>query len=455
MTTNLAPFPPLTIEEVGQRFVSYYRELGYQELPSSSLLTDSLPMTFVMSAGMVQFELLADKERKSDKFALIQRCFRHFDIEQVGDSNYHLSLFHMPGAFVFGAIDRQKVVSDLWHLLVDVYRFSPESLAITYFQGERIDGSFVPRDGETAQAWQDAGMPPERIFALPAEQNFWKQSERMVGIVNSRKCGPNTEVFYDRGATYACGPDCRPGCPCGRYVEFSNTLFIERQFSDDNTLIPLEEPFTETVIGQERVAMLLQKATSVYEIETVLPLVQQVQCFSEPGELADEDVTHYERIIADHLRALLYLTYDGAPRPDRGGRARLMRILVREFLTACEILGITDPAFLRAMFYISNDLYPETKSVWQKVQQYIDWENIRFQETLQKGMSSLDKRIQKKGRITGAELFDYKNKQGIPFALLQYRLRQKGIPLSKNEYITYQRIKDKFSIANKETGKAT
>ena len=437
---------------VGQEFVRYYKSLSYQELPGSSLLTDSLPMTFVMSAGMVQFELLAEQQREADHFVLIQRCFRHFDINRVGESDTHLSLFHMPGAFVFGKINREEVVSRLWHLLVDVYGFSPASLAVTYFQGGRVNNTFVPEDKDTKRAWINAGMPVERIFGLPAESNFWTQSPHMVGIVNSRKCGPNTEVFYDRGEHLACGPDCKPGCTCGRYVEFSNTLLIEYSFGENDSLYPLEEPFTEVVVGQERVAMLLGNRASVYDIETLYPLVRQVKCFSEPGMLSTEEVTHYERIVADHLRALLYLTLDGAPPPGRGGRARLMRILVRELLTAKEMLGITDPAFFRSMFYVTKDIYPETRRIWEKVDGYIRQEAIRFHETIARGMRYLDKQIESGKKVTGADLFAYEKQHGLPFVFLTYHLQQKGYRLDVQEYTAYKQAKSEFARAQQSAG---
>ena len=427
MTANFASSPSLTIEEVGQRFLSYYRELGYQELPSSSLLTDSLPMTFVMSAGMVQFELLADQARESDRFALIQRCFRHFDIEEAGKSEAHLSLFHMPGAFRFGKIDRRRVVEEIWRLLTDVYGFNPENMAVTYFVGGEIENTYLPEDQATAHVWEEVGMKPHQIFGMPAESNYWRQSAHMVGIVNSRKCGPNTEVFYDRGERYSCGANCKPGCPCGRFIEFSNTLFIEKYVDENGTLHSLDEPFTEVVIGQERVGMLLQKLSSVYEIETVAPLVQQVRCFSVSGMLSEMEIRHYEHIIADHLRSLIFLIKDGTPPPGRGGRARLIRILVRELLTAKEILGITDPAFLRSMLYVAADLYPETTSAHQRARRYIAEEEIRFQETLRKGLERLNRQIEKGEEIGEKTALDYQKRYGIPLSLLNSHLQQKGI----------------------------
>ncbi|HEX2990788.1 MAG TPA: alanine--tRNA ligase-related protein, partial [Anaerolineales bacterium] len=269
--------------EIGQRFVEYFARLGYEPIQGSSLLDDSVPMSFVMSAGMVQFERLSDGRRQGDHFVLVQNCFRYFDLDRIGTSRIHLSLFRMPGAFDFGPVDRQRTIHQIWTLLTEEFGFDPEKLVVTYFGGDTIDGQVLPADEETASAWRTVGVAEERIIGLPAASNFWMQTSLAVGSRNSRKRGPTTEVFFDRGVELACGSACAPGCSCGRYVEFLNTLFITHGIDDHTHLLfPLEEPFTEIVIGEERVAFLLQGRDSVYETDTIQPLVQQVRCFSKP-----------------------------------------------------------------------------------------------------------------------------------------------------------------------------
>ena len=105
-----------------------------------------------------------------------------------------------------------------------------------------------PTDREVWGTWRSLGLPPERIVALGAEHNFWKQGASVVGEEHVPKCGPNTEVFFDQGAHLACGSTCRPGCNCGRFVEFLNMLFITWHIEDEAGIVrPLEEPFTETI----------------------------------------------------------------------------------------------------------------------------------------------------------------------------------------------------------------
>jgi len=296
----------------------------------------------------------------------------------------------MAGAFDFGLVDRRKTINQIWDLLINVYGFNPASLVVTYFKGGDVDGQKLQSDEETALAWQAAGYTRERIIGLGVESNYWQQTSLAVGRINSRKRGPNTEVFYDRGAKYGCGTECGPGCQCGRFVEFLNTLFITHQFDNKlHRLVPMEEPFTEVVIGRERVASILQSTESVFfGVDTIMPLIQQLRCFSKPlpVQIDGLDPLKFERILVDHLRALLFLTADGAPPPGKGGRARLMRILIREMLTSQRLLGISDPGFMRSMILTALELYPQLALAQKRLLGYLAEEKERFERTVQVGL---------------------------------------------------------------------
>lgn len=424
-------------EEIGKRFLNYYHNLGYQIIPGSSLLDDSIPMSFVMSAGMVQFERLSDTIRSSDHFVLIQNSFRYFDLSQVGGDNTHLSLFQMPGAFDFGPVDRQKAISQIWDLLTKIYGFDPDSLVATYFSGGKIDEQDFPADRETAFAWRTVGLLPDHIIGLPAKYNFWTQTMDVVGKRNSRKRGPNTEIFFDRGAEYGCGASCFPGCSCGRFVEFLNTLFITHVLNEKTSQLEfLNEPFTEVVIGLERTASILQGCKSVFEIDSIYPLIQQLRCFSKPLPIELEGIESYrlEQIVVDHLRALLFLTADGAPPPGKGGRARLMRILIREFLTSQRLLGISDTGFIRSMTQAALECYPQTASVPKKIWEYLALETERFERTVQIGMSDLELKLDKNRFFDKKDILNMEKERGLPSSLIRYQIWQR---LSETAHVNF------------------
>jgi alanyl-tRNA synthetase len=426
---NELDYPGLTAYQIGQIFLNYYQDLGYAFIPESSLLDDSVPMSFVMSAGMVQFETMAGRKRDGDNFVLIQNCFRYFDLERIGKSNTHLSLFQMPGAFDFGPVDQFITIRRIWDLLTLIYGLKPESLFVTYFNGGQVDGQILLPDDKALSAWESVGLQTERIVGLGVESNYWQQNSQAVGSKNATKRGANTEVFYDKDSARACSESCKPGCPCGRFVEVLNTLFITHCYDEQQrTIVPLDEPFTEIVIGLERMTMLLQGKESVFEIDSIYPLVEQLRHYKTPLPNSVVDVTQQslERVLVDHLRALLFLIADGAPPPGKGGRARLMRILIRELLTSQWLLGISEPDFFNGILRVALNIYPLLAVAETKFLEYITDERERFERTVERGMWALESSVRKTGiMISDTEMNHLAKKHGVPSSLLRYRLWQR------------------------------
>ena len=443
----------LSSQDVGQTFLEYYKPYGYEVVPGSSLLDPSVPMSFVMSAGLVQVERSAARQggRTGKRYTLLQNCFRYFDLDTVGETDTHLTLFQMPGAFTFGSVSRQMCIKQIWELLTRTYGFSPEALWITYFGGGEVEGHLFEPDKETYDAWLHVGVPPERLVGLGPDDNFWKQGASVVGEEEAPKCGPNTEVFFDRGEDLACDPDCAPGCRCGRFIEFQNTLLITKHMDDATGVVrPLEEPFIEVVVGMERVAMLLQNKTSVFDIDSIQPLVEHVRQWRCSPVLPVVDPVKHERVLADHIRALLFLTADGAPAPGRGGRARLMRKLVRGLVTGQRLLNIHNEDFLSSFVDTALELYapsqPQLLSARDKVLQYIMEERDLFKRTLRKGKRRLDHMLRRQdGQISGEDMVTLEKQHGVPVSLLEAMLTRRRIPFSRQAYETayaewYQRI---------------
>jgi alanyl-tRNA synthetase len=182
------------------------------------------------------------------------------------------------------------------------------------------------------------------------------------------------------------------------------------------------------VIGLERVTAILQAKRSVFEIDTIYPLIQQVRCFSKPLpiEFRDIEPTRLERTLVDHLRALLFLTVDGAPPPGKGGRARLMRILIREFLTSQRLLGISDRGFMRSMILTALQYYPQLAAAQDLLLEYVIDERRRFEHTVQAGMSYLEDRVDRNtSRLNMREIQGMEKEQGLPSSLIRYQLWQK------------------------------
>jgi alanyl-tRNA synthetase len=426
--------------EIRQRFVDYYKDIGYQSLPSSPMIDSSIPMSFVMSAGLVQVEnsLARSTKREGNRYVLVQNCFRHFDLEKIGTDDIHLSLFEMPGAFVFGPDGKAGTVERMWRLATSVLGLEKEHIWVTYFKGGKVIEDNLPEDTATHQAWLDVGLAPNRIVGLGKDSNYWIQGKGIEDTSISRKCGPNTELFFDRGLKRACGPNCMPGCKCGRFIELSNSLFISHEIKQNNRyLTPLANPFTETVIGTERVAMVKQGSLSVFETDMFKPLVEIIRQFVHKTLPAEALATH-ERVIADHLRALTFLIADGAPPPGKDGRGRLIKILIRRILTRQIILGIAADEFIppiihRIFQWAARD---NESGIEEKVVEYFLYESQRFFKTIERGQHQLAKLLEMNdGRtLSGPQIVYLEKKCGFPTLLTRQILQKQGLPFLEAEY---------------------
>jgi len=430
--------------EIRSRFVDFYQERGFQLLPAASMLHPSIPMSFVMSAGLVQVEtsLANNHNRSGNRFTLVQNCFRHFDLDTVGTDDIHLSLFEMPGAFVFGNNGKQQTIQSMWQLATEKLGIEPNRIWATYFAGGNLGGQHLPQDELTRQTWLEIGLPETRLVGLGLNHNYWIQGDGARTNGDSwRKCGTNTELFYDRGAILSCGVDCQPGCKCGRFIEFSNSLFISYAIDlQRNSLTPIEDPFNETVIGTERVAMILQKVESVFDTEIYLPLIQLIHEFIVCKNVSLDLVIASERVIADHLRALYVLVADGAPPPGKNGRDRIIKLLIRGVLTRQIMLGIISKEFLSALLgtviraFDKHNL--EAFQTESKIKTYFANEDRHFQKTVERGRRKIYKMLTElQGEsLSGSQILFLEKSLGLPHLVAAQMLQEKGLLFSEAEY---------------------
>lgn len=427
--------------EIGERFVRYYQDMGFELLPSASLLDPSIPMTFVMSAGLVQVEAALDQLGHSDEdsYVLRQKCFRHFDLDAIGKSNVHLSLFEMPGAFAFRQNDKATTIQRMWKLITGALEIEPDNLWVTYFAGGRKGDHEFPSDVQAYRTWKEIGLPEERIVPLGPDDNFWLQGGGIEGHEPSRKCGPNTEVFFDRGRSLRCSAECRPGCHCGRFIEFANSLFIFAEIDEQaGTLKPMERPFNETVIGTERVTMISQGKASVFEVDCIQPLVNKVRSFCN-GAGDNGRTNRPAQIISDYIRALLFLVADGAPPPGKGGQQRIVKLLIRGVLTQQRILGISTPDFLPelidATIAMHNKWHPKLSDGRQPLLDYVASERVRFERTLERGYRQFDSLVQAcRQAPSGTQVANLVKRHGIPLPLIEVALHQRGLDFEDQAY---------------------
>jgi len=318
---------PHTCQSISDAFLALYADDGFAVLPPSSLLHDSVPMSFVMSAGLIQVESDLDQivEDTGGQFVFTQPCFRHFDVKQVGLDTTHLSLFHMSAAFHIGCSERETVLPRLWHFLTKTLSLDNKRLWVTY-----LDDTEYGRDQRTFDCWKEAGVDESHLIGLSQEHCFWRQRSTGQIASDGKKCGPHTEVFIERDG-FECGEHCEKGnpgaCRCGRFVEVSNSLFIENYVSDDGKLIPADTVFSECVIGVERLAMVLQKAPDVHHVDRFEAWRKVLK--PQLAQITSEQYEPSVNLILDHFSAFNKLISEGAPEPGHGGRKYIMKRLAR------------------------------------------------------------------------------------------------------------------------------
>lgn len=207
---NYSPAKPLhTCQSISDAFLALHASDGFAVLPPSSLLHESVPMSFVMSAGLIQVENNLEQivEQTGGRFVFTQPCFRHFDVKQVGFDTTHLSLFHMSAAFHIDCSDRSTVLPRLWHFLTDVLQLDKKRLWVTY-----LDDSKFGLDQRTYDCWRNIGVEDNRLVALNQEHCFWRQKSTGKIASDGKKCGPHTEIFFEREG-YHCDDTCQADNP--------------------------------------------------------------------------------------------------------------------------------------------------------------------------------------------------------------------------------------------------
>jgi len=399
--------------QISDNFLAMHEADGFKTLPAASLLHSSVPMSFVMSAGLIQIEneleqIVADI---GPQFCFTQPCFRHFDVKQVGQNSMHLSLFHMSAAFNMGSTERSSVLPRLWQFLTQTLNLSTNNLWISY-----LDDADFGLDQQSYDCWQSIGVDTTHLIGLDQQHNFWRQRQSGQIAQDGKKCGPHTEIFYERDDIKC---DCDRNktikeqmltCRCGRFVEISNSLFIENYIDDNQQLVTANTVFSECVIGIERIAMILQQVPSVYHIlrfktsRNALS-VFFAQQYPQRIQASDVSLTTSFAIIIDHLSAFVLLVNDGAPTPGRGGRARIMRNLARAAMTQALLHDLDVMLLLQHLL------------VGKKQQQsriLLEQEYNRFATTLTRGKRKLLAFYQKKQLITADIQDQFQSKWGVP-----------------------------------------
>jgi alanyl-tRNA synthetase len=436
----------MNTNELRQEYWQFFEDRGHRRIPSAPLLPENDASALFISAGMQPLApyLLGQPHPLGRRLVNVQRCLRTNDIAEVGDPA-HLTFFEMLGNWSLGDYFKAESLAWSYEFLTLNLAIDPRRLAVTVFAGD----ADAPRDDESARLWRSLGIPPERIFYLPKTDNWWGP----VGA--SGPCGPDSEIFFDTERPDH--PGCRPGCPCGKWFEIWNNVFMEYNRRPDGRYERLQQRNVDTGLGVDRVIAVLNGADDIFEIDTLWPLVQRLEALA--GQPYAGNPRPF-RLIVDHLRSAAVAIADGAS-PSNLDAGYVSRRLVRRAVLQARQLGVERPICAdlgREVLAMLGPVYSELSGKAEQVAAELEQEETRFGETLARGLKQyhkLGERLASSGErtISGAEAFDLYQTYGFPLPLTvelageqNLRVDESGFEqlYSRHQELSRQGSADKF-----------
>ncbi len=404
--------------ELRQAFLDFFAERDHEVVASSPLVPGNDPTLLFTNAGMVQFKdvFLGNEKRAIPRAASSQRCVRaggkHNDLENVGYTARHHTMFEMLGNFSFGDYFKRDAIHYAWEFLTQVMKLPPERLWCTVFED----------DEEAAGIWlNDVGVDPERFSRLGTKDNFWAMGD-------TGPCGPCTEIFYDHGEQVPGGPPGSPDEDGDRYVEVWNLVFMQYNRDSTGKLTPLPKPSVDTGMGLERLAAVMQGVHSNYETDLFASLIDAAAVVTGATDKESKSLN----VIADHIRACAFLVVDGVL-PGNEGRGYVLRRIIRRAIRHGYKLGVEEPFFHKLVAALEAQMgaaYPELSKLREHAERVLLQEEERFAETLTQGMKILEETIAGlpgKGVIPGDAVFKLYDTYGFPEDLTADIARERGL----------------------------
>jgi alanyl-tRNA synthetase len=399
----------MTGDELRRQFLFFFEQRGHKVIPSSSLIPHGDPTLLLTSAGMVQFKpyFTGEATPPSPRLASCQKCFRTTDIASVGNFK-HLTFFEMLGNFSIGDYFKKEAIAWAWEFVLDWLKIPRERLWVTIY----LD------DDESFGYWRSVGVSADRIVRCGEEDNFWGPAGE------TGPCGPCSEIHYDFGKEYACGPDCSPSCGCGRFLEIWNLVFTEFYQDASKKRTPLPKKNIDTGMGLERTAAVVQGKRFFYDTDLFAPIMKRVSELTGQKYGDNEKADRAMRIVAEHGRAVTFLIADGVI-PSNEGRGYVLRRILRRAALFGRTLGMDKPFLAEIAKEVTatmGHIYPELVRNRDSVLKVIGTEEGRFGETLSTGMTLLNQIMeQAKARtdrkLKGEEIFRLYDTYGFPAEL--------------------------------------
>jgi alanyl-tRNA synthetase len=409
----------LSTDAIRDRFQKFFLERGHHRLPSYPLVPINDNSLLLINSGMAPMKpyFTGQQIPPSKRVVTCQKCIRTNDIDEVGTDERHGSFFEMLGNFSFGDYFKKEIIPWAWEFLTVVMEVPKEKLYISVYE----------EDDEAYDIWlNDVGIPAERIYRLGKEDNFWEVGNG-VG-----PCGPCSEIHFDRGVEFGCGKDtCAVGCDCDRFMEIWNLVFTQFNQTEDGRYEPLEQKNIDTGMGLERMAIVMQRAKGIFDIDTSKGIKDTVKA------LANENAPEKSlNIITDHIRSCVFMASDGVL-PTNEGRGYVLRRLLRRAVRHGRLAGIQG-AFVGGVIEKVIETYKDAYAALGEKEQHIllslTAEEQRFLETIEVGLNLLQKytdALKENGQtvLSGADAFKLYDTYGFPPEVTKEILENAGFTM--------------------------
>ena len=417
-------------KEIRKMFMDFWAQKGSYPTPSFSLIPDDPSLLFTI-AGMVPLKefYLGLRAPEHPSVHTSQKCVRTNDIENVGRTARHHTFFEMLGNFAWGNYFKKESIT--WGM---EFLTSADWMGL---DGSRMSASIYKDDEEAYDVWHNiVGLPDDRIFRFGEDGNFWFMAE-------TGPCGPCSEIYYDRGASYECNnPNCNVGCDCDRYLEIWNHVFTQFDRQKDGSLKSLPEKNIDTGMGLERLASLIQEVRTDYETDLFMPLVEETcrRAGIKYGVNSKSDMA--VRVIADHSRSVAFMLADGVL-PTNDGSGYVLRRLLRRAARFGRLLGFEEPFLcdtVPIIIEVMGDPYQELIVNRKMIEQVINVEEERFDRTLIQGTNLLDEeirslKIRNETVLPGELAFKLYDTYGFPVELTAEMSEEQGISVNMKGFL--------------------
>ncbi len=432
----------LTADQLREMYLKFFESKGHKIIPGASVIPENDPTVLFTTAGMhplVPYLMGQMPHPAGTRLTDVQKCVRTGDIDAVGDSA-HLTFFEMLGNWSLNDYFKKEAISWSFEFLTEHLGFSPDQLSVTVFRGEGVEGEpgYIPADEEAVEIWKSLGIPDERIYRLPREDNWWGPAG------TTGPCGPDTEMFIDTGKE-KCGPDCRPGCHCGKFIEIWNDVFMQYNKNAEGKFEPLGRHNVDTGMGVERTVCMMSGDATVYDTEIFAPIMAKIDELSGEKTTNDEElILKSRRIIADHMRTATFILCDpkGGVKPGNVGANYVLRRLIRRAVRYSRFLGIAPGFTVKLAETICEKykhVYPELAENLATCKADLEAEENRFNQTLDKGEAMFNKVAEQltahgQTQISGKTAFKLYDTFGFPFEMTLEMAEKAGLTVDKEGF---------------------